>query len=567
MVDQPSDENIGNHDDDFDDIPKEPQGAKEAAVEADDNTGHPAVPDEDESDEDEDDDDDDDALKRMGLSKEERKRLMKMPELERELELTRRTAADEDAVFMKQLAKSGRSQKDISQHEGRDVRRSERKQASAQRPNSKLESLKEMKASRARREQKQIEDEFERRPVTSDEGEADDLDIHRHDPTDDDAEEEGEEGIGQSNERGASNEPHDDIYDEEEGVESEAGQDEVIKMQIKRDNLEDWIKHPHLQQTLKGAIVRVAGGSSGRSMWVIDDVVDGETYQFGSTQRLFSDKHLRIQSPAGDRIESIPFSVVSNCEMSMDEYHVFHGDRAKAKVPQITKHEAAAVQAQLQFARDYILSAEDINRIVRDRKAKGLVKKPLNAQRAELILERQAAQERGDDEALLRVSEKLEDVLAKIKMKQQEQGDDDRFDKQLAELDKKAAMANRSRGSTKGGVGQTGTVKDDPYSRKRTVEKVYWSTGQRNAATLTTNEITHVQQEQEEDLNRLDQVISWNLPAPAPPLTHIECIARRVLGKVMRFSPPENTQGKTVVSLDTYADMMHHANLTEMGLD
>lgn len=62
--------------------------------------------------------------------------------------------------------------------------------------------------------------------------------------------------------------------------------------------------------------------------------------------------------------------------------------------------QAAAVQAQLQFARDYTLSVEDINRIVRDRKAKGLVKKPLSVQRAELILERQAAEERGDEAAL-----------------------------------------------------------------------------------------------------------------------------------------------------------------------
>jgi len=64
--------------------------------------------------------------------------------------------------------------------------------------------------------------------------------------------------------------------------------------------------------------------------------------------------------------------------------------------------QAATVQSQLQFAREYTLSADDINRIVRDRKAKGLVKKPLNSQRAELILERQAAEERGDEEALLR---------------------------------------------------------------------------------------------------------------------------------------------------------------------
>lgn len=61
--------------------------------------------------------------------------------------------------------------------------------------------------------------------------------------------------------------------------------------------------------------------------------------------------------------------------------------------------QAATVRDQLQGARDYTLTAADINRIVRDKKAKGLVKKSLVSQRAELILERQAAEERGDEEA------------------------------------------------------------------------------------------------------------------------------------------------------------------------
>lgn len=95
-----------------------------------------------------------------------------------------------------------------------------------------------------------------------------------------------------------------------------------------------------------------------------------------------------------------------------------------------------------------------------------------------------------------RVSEKLDEVLAKIKMKQQEQANDDRFDKQLAELDKKAAIANRSRGTGKGGAGAVGATKDDPYSRKRTVEKVYWSTGQRNTVSSITKEVIQVQAEQ-----------------------------------------------------------------------
>lgn len=83
-----------------------------------------------------------------------------------------------------------------------------------------------------------------------------------------------------------------------------------------------------------------------------------------------------------------------------------------------------------------------------------------------------------------------------MKLKQQEQAEDDRFDMQLAELDKKAAMANRSRGSTKGDRGQGGVMKDDPYSRKRTVEKVYWSTGQKSTLSSTAQEQARVEEAQ-----------------------------------------------------------------------
>lgn len=91
-----------------------------------------------------------------------------------------------------------------------------------------------MKASRARQEQKQVEDDHELSlRVSSDEGEVEEMDVqpklrvHHVTPEDD------EEGNGQVKERGASNEPNDDeIDDEDEGVESEAGQDEVIKMQV-----------------------------------------------------------------------------------------------------------------------------------------------------------------------------------------------------------------------------------------------------------------------------------------------------------------------------------------------
>ena len=70
--------------------------------------------------------------------------------------------------------------------------------------------------------------------------------------------------------------------------------------------------------------------------------------------------------------------------------------------PSPPKVQAAIVRDQLQAARDYTLTATDISHIIRDKKAKGLVKKSLVSQRADLLLERKAAEEHGDKEAMQR---------------------------------------------------------------------------------------------------------------------------------------------------------------------
>lgn len=88
-----------------------------------------------------------------------------------------------------------------------------------------------MKACRTRQEQKQVDDPSRRE--SSDEGEVEEMDAQHKLRVHDIAPGYDEEGTGQVKERGASNEPNDDeIDDEDEGVESEAGQDEVIKMQV-----------------------------------------------------------------------------------------------------------------------------------------------------------------------------------------------------------------------------------------------------------------------------------------------------------------------------------------------
>lgn len=64
--------------------------------------------------------------------------------------------------------------------------------------------------------------------------------------------------------------------------------------------------------------------------------------------------------------------------------------------------QASDVKAQLGYAKSYTLSTDDINRIIQQRKAKGLLKKPLNTQRVELLMAKRAAEEAGDEAAITR---------------------------------------------------------------------------------------------------------------------------------------------------------------------
>jgi hypothetical protein len=83
---------------------------------------------------------------------------------------------------------------------------------------------------------------------------------------------------------------------------------------------------------------------------------------------------------------------------------------------------------------------------------------------------------------LCRVTQELDEVLAKIKAKEAEQasgaaGDDELY-KKLLLVDKKAVAGNRTNmlNANKSAESRKSTG-PDPYSRKRTVEKNYWSTG------------------------------------------------------------------------------------------
>lgn len=94
-----------------------------------------------------------------------------------------------------------------------------------------------------------------------------------------------------------------------------------------------------------------------------------------------------------------------------------------------------------------------------------------------------------------RLTAELDEVLAKIKAKAAEQDQsqgEERLDKLLAAVDKKAVAANRAHILNRSAAATTKRgATHDPYSRKRTIEKLYWSTGTKAA------EVVAVKQEEQ----------------------------------------------------------------------
>jgi hypothetical protein len=57
------------------------------------------------------------------------------------------------------------------------------------------------------------------------------------------------------------------------------------------------------------------------------------------------------------------------------------------------------VARKLEHARNYTLSADDISRILREKRGKGLVKRSIAMQKADLVMKKNAALELGDEAA------------------------------------------------------------------------------------------------------------------------------------------------------------------------
>lgn len=440
----------------------------------------------------------------------DRARLAGMTELEREMELAERAEKRQQAMQREQLLQAAAAEQgtQANRRSGREVREEAARKSA-------MEELKEARLRKARGQpsRKVLEQEEE------DEGEEEYM--FDQEPLSD--AEEGmlfDEDVGggqrEGRGRGRSAARHHRVDEEEE---EEATYEEVKSIQVRRHKMEEWVEKPHFEMTMVGCVVRLAAGkkrdaegsvvmdpTTGMPMshYMIAQVLGVEEreagmhkylsgqggassgwktpYPFGpSSQPTY--KWLRVMRGQSERYW--PLAQVSNGPMTEEEFASWHRlCETDRRGHQITRSEVEEVRKRLIAAENYVYSAEDVKRLLEEKRAKGkIVATNIAMERARLERERDAAAEARDESLALEIQARL-DALVSAGLK----SSTDSKQLSMAELNKRNAQRNfatafsAQKASGQGQHDQSsggGTGELDPFSRRATRSMIYWKTRQK----------------------------------------------------------------------------------------
>ncbi|KAI3434930.1 hypothetical protein D9Q98_002984 [Chlorella vulgaris] len=526
----------------------------------------------------------------------DRKRLAAMTELQREYELANRAdIRNQEALRRKLLAKKDVKAERAGAKAAKRVRsksgREEREEA------AKKSAMEELKAARERKA-RGVEERARKR---------DDSDAME----DEDGGEEEDGGEGGSRRRrsddsseegalGSDDEMFDrerDLYgrrsrEEGEDEEDEAPLEEVKKIQVRREKLEEWVNQPFFEDTLPGCMVRVMVGDvlgpDGMPVqsYRLCQVVAVETrapgyykdsgkawpspYAFGPSKEK---THKWLLVERGHSQRGMPLAQVSNTGFSQAEFESWQRALKEQGRPQVSRRTVKDTYARMVKANAYTYTAEDVSKLLQQKKDKGQAPHNIALEKARLGAQLAHAKEHGEDEMAAQLESQiaqLEGRLGAGKGTRQKHNMAD-LNKRNSDMNFKNALDNVSnKVGVAAGAQDANATQLDPFSRRATRPIVYWSTKRAQqagseavvedepapAAAAEVDPIDEGQQHQQQqqkrrhdldaivDLSKLDLSV-LDRPARMPPM------ARKLLGPTWRPAPPP--PGARIVSLEEYS--------------
>ncbi|KAL4518822.1 hypothetical protein Ndes2437B_g00900 [Nannochloris sp. 'desiccata'] len=328
---------------------------------------------------------------------------------------------------------------------------------------AKKSAIEELKAARQRKAQGRKAHDAEDIDAAGADSDQDDGEQRREGAyySEEDSEEDGEErGIGGT--RWAAR----DRTEEDEEADEEADFEELKSIQVRRHKLEEWISKPHFETTLPGCMVRVVAGEK-KTPDNVPVMLNARPEQ----------RYMVVQVVGVEEVAP-GFHKFLEGGQGWKSPYPFGPDGIKtSKWLRVLRE----VHQRLIDADRYVYTAEDVARMLEEKRLKGQGTRNVAIEMARLERQRDAAVERNDEERLLEVQQEITALEATaavaLAVKQGASASMAQLNKKNAEKNFKSAFKSGKDGAAGGGAA-AGTL--DPFSRRATRTKNYWNTkGQR----------------------------------------------------------------------------------------
>jgi RNA polymerase-associated protein RTF1 len=429
-----------------------------------------------------------------------------MSEFDREMLLAERAEQRQqkiqrDQILAAEAAAEKAKAKGAQRRSGREVREETAKKSA-------IEELKAARQRKAQGKKAHDDEDIDNAAGGDQDDEEEDQDARRQYSSEDEEDDSDlEDGEGGDGPRGGLRWAARDRTEEDEEAEEEADFEELKSIQVRRHKLEEWINKPHFKTTLPGCMVRVVAGekrtpdnapvmlnSRPEQRYMVVQVVGVEEvapgfhkyleggqgwkspYPFGP-DGIKTSKWLRVLRGKSERLW--PLAQVSNSGFTEEEFQSWHRacEQLSRNQKQITRGEVAEVHKRLIDADQYVYTAEDVAKLLEEKRLKGQGTRNIAIEMARLERQRDAAVERNDEERLIEVQQEIAALeataAAALAVKQGASASMAQLNKKNAEKNFKSSFKSGKDGAG-GGPGAAGTL--DPFSRRATRTKNYWNT-------------------------------------------------------------------------------------------
>uniref|UniRef100_UPI00358F3544 RNA polymerase-associated protein RTF1 homolog n=1 Tax=Myxine glutinosa TaxID=7769 RepID=UPI00358F3544 len=345
---------------------------------------------------------------------EDRARLEKMSEKEREQELFNRIEKREVLKTRFEIEKKlkARKKKEKKQKQEKDHREKpskmlesqvtshskERRSKREEKLDRKSLAMEELKAEREKKKNKTADLLGKKQPLKTSEVYSDDEDEEEEDKPSEKSE--------------SSNSSSSDEEEEEKGGSSPKTQmvttkEDLNRIRLSRNKMERWCHMPFLNKTVIGCYVRIGiGNNDGKAVYRVAEITGvvetAKIYQLGPTR---TNKGLRLRHGSQERVFRLEF--VSNQEFTETEFHKWKEAMMLGGLQIPTLEEVRKKELDIRQAMDYKFEDKDIEQIVQEKDRFRQSPSNYAMRKTQLLKEKAIAEESGNADNVREIQEKI----------------------------------------------------------------------------------------------------------------------------------------------------------------